>query len=113
MVLLTNCFIFLDQVVPGETNQNDRYNIDILVVIGMSVRREQTSGYFRSPYIRYIQVLHMLRQSLEKQQFQCHCLQNKMPQNKISFVGALFEMVIRYLYTMNLDEQGMYRYELD
>ena len=95
----------MDQVAPGEPNQN-RCNIDILVVIGTSVRREQTSGYFRSPYIRYMQVAHMLRQRLEKTAISMSLFAKQNAAKQDSIVGALFEMVIGYLYTINLDEQG-------
>ena len=94
----------LDQVIPGEEKNESNNYIDILVLIGTSNRRDSSMGHYRSPYHRYMQIAHLLRQRLEKiaMSMSLFAKQNAVQQDPI--VGALFEIVIGYMYTININE---------
>ena len=79
--------------------------VDILVVIGTSNRRDQENEFYRSPFHRYMQMAHMLRRRLEKVAISMSLFakQNAVKQDPI--VGALFEVVIGYMYTAKMPER--------
>ena len=96
----------LDQVIPRESNieSNDK-SIDILVLIGTSNRREPSNGHDRSPYHRYMQVAHVLRHRLEKLAISMSLFAKQNAAKQDPIVGALFEIVIGYMYTINMNEE--------
>jgi hypothetical protein len=70
----------------------------------MSCCRVDLTGRYQSPYNRYLEISQMLRQRLEKTatSLSLFAKHNAIKQNPI--VGALFEIVIGYLYTVEMNK---------